>query len=125
MSSRYSRRTRRDRLSINVIPEQAHDAEPQSPYLHWLFGESSEVDIYTRLVDNDPDDVDDGSGYRNADATIMEEVVAWLELCEHDEFWLSKRNHAGKVRLLILVVCHTIADHRSRSFLPPANSLPA
>lgn len=96
-SSRQSRRTRRDRLSINVIPEQSHDAEPQSPYLHWLFNESSEADIYSRLVDTDTAGTDDGTGYSKADAVIMKEVAAWLELREHDEFWVPKDKHARKV----------------------------
>lgn len=100
-SSRHSRRTRRDRLSINVIPEQSHDAELQSPYLHWLFGESSERDIHSRLADNDPDGTDDGTGYSKADAVIMKEVAAWLELREHDEFWMPKDKRARKVCLSV------------------------
>lgn len=98
-SLRYSRHIRRDRLSVNVIPEQSHDAEPQTPYLHWRFGESSEDDIRSRLVDTDLNSADAVAGYSTAEAVIMKEVAAWLELCEHDDFWASNDKHARKVCL--------------------------
>jgi hypothetical protein len=105
-SLRYSRRT-------SVVSDHSLDAEPWSPYLHWLFGESgenSESDIYSRLVDDESDDVDDGTGYSKADAVIMKEVVAWLELREHDEFWVSKRNHAGRASLPTHMSHRTMID---------------
>ena len=99
-SSRYSRRTRRDRLSIRVIPERSLDTEPRSAYLHWLFGESSEIDINSRLVEEDVSDgVEDGTGYRKADAVVMREVAAWLELHEQDDIWVARRKHAGTASL--------------------------
>jgi len=97
-SSPYSRHVRRDRLSVNVVPEQSRDTEPQSPYLHWLFVENSEDDIYARLTDTNADGMDDIDGYSTAEAVIMKEVAAWLELCEHDDFWVAKGRHARKVR---------------------------
>jgi hypothetical protein len=98
-SSRHCRRIRRERLSIGVVPEQSLDAEPRSPYLHWLFGESGEVDIYSRLVDVESlEAIDDSTGYSKTDAVIMKEVAACLELREHDEFWMSGRRHAEKAR---------------------------
>jgi hypothetical protein len=96
-SSRFFRRIRRDRLSISVVPEQSRDAEPQTPYLHWLFGESSDADFHSRLINDNPDGTDDGTGYSKADAVIMKEVAAWLELRERDEFWATKDKHASKV----------------------------
>lgn len=97
--SRYSRRTRRDRLSISVVPEQSLEDEPRSPYLHWLFGESNEIDIHSRLIDDERSEaVDNGTSSSKADAVIMKDVAAWLELREHDEFWVSRRKRAGKVR---------------------------
>lgn len=120
-SSHYSRRTRRDRLSISVIPEQSIDAEPRSPYLHWLFGENSEIDINSRLVEDEPEAVEDGTGYSKTDAMVMREVAAWLELREHDEFWVSKRKHGGKAGLPTHSACCTWVDKMSRSFLRPAN----
>lgn len=99
-SPRYSRHTRRDRLSVSVIPERSLDTEPRSAYLHWLFGESSEIDINSRLVEEDiSDSVDDGTGYKKADAVVMREVAAWLELHEQDDIWVARRKHAGKASL--------------------------
>ncbi|KAF3036562.1 hypothetical protein E8E12_005288 [Didymella heteroderae] len=98
-ASRYSRHVRRDRLSVNVIPGQSRDAEPQTPCLRWLFGESSEEDIYTRLIDTNSNSADDGIGYSTAEAVIMEEVAAWVELCEHGDFWAPKDKHVGKAEL--------------------------
>lgn len=95
--SRYSRHLRRDRLSVNVVPEQSRDTEPQSPYLHWLFVKNSEDDTYSRLTDTSAESVHDIDGYSTAEAVIMKEVAAWLELCEHDDFWAAKGKHARKV----------------------------
>lgn len=102
-SSHYSRRARRDKLSISVLPEQSLDPEPQSPYLHWLFGESSEIDINSRLAEDDSPEleVDDGISCSKTDAVIMREVAAWLELPAHDELWVSRRKCAIRVSLSI------------------------
>ncbi|KAF3048626.1 hypothetical protein E8E11_004065 [Didymella keratinophila] len=97
--SRYSRHLRRDRLSVNVVPEQSRDTEPQSPYLHWLFVKNSEDDTYSRLTDTSAESVHDIDGYSTAEAVIMKEVAAWLELCEHDDFWAAKGKHARKAVL--------------------------
>jgi|SRR5690242_18069120 len=99
-SSRRSRRHRRDRLSISILPDRSDDTEPQSSYLHWLFGETNEVDMFSRLDDDDPDGMEGGVGYEHAEAVIMREVSAWLELQEHDDFWLSKRNSDRKASQL-------------------------
>ena len=109
-SSHYSRRTCRDRLSTSVVPDHSLDAELGSPCLYWLFDKGNESDIHSRLVDDESNDVDDGTGYSKADAVIMKEVVAWLDLREHDEFWVSKRNHAGKANLSTHVPHRTMID---------------
>ncbi|UPX10397.1 uncharacterized protein EKO05_0001059 [Ascochyta rabiei] len=97
-SSRYSRRPRRDRLSIDILPEQSLDFEPRSPHLHWLFGESSAIDINSRLVeDTSPEAMEDEPGHSRSYAAIMREVAAWLELDEHDEFSASRREHAESI----------------------------
>lgn len=95
-SSRYSRHVRRDRLSVNVKSEQSRDAEPQTPYLHWLFGESSWKNVHSRLIDTDTG-ADEGTGYSTAEALIIKEVAAWLDLYERDYFGTSKHKHARKV----------------------------
>lgn len=93
----YHSRTRPDRLSITVIPEQSRDAEPQSPDLHWLFGKSNEIDHHSRLMSDEfADAVGEGVSPSKADAVIMKEVAAWLELREHDEFAVSDRRHVGR-----------------------------
>ncbi|KAJ4992868.1 hypothetical protein SVAN01_01572 [Stagonosporopsis vannaccii] len=89
-------RSRRDRLSVSVLPGHSRDTEPQSPYLHWLFGESSDADIFSRLRDDDPDVVEGANGCRNTEAVMMREVAAWLESQEQDDFWSSKRNDTRK-----------------------------
>lgn len=75
------------------------------------------------MVDDDPGNEDDGTGYSKVDAVIMKEVAAWLELREHDEFWVSRRDHAGKVRLLLDAPHRSTIDKTARSFQRPANSL--
>ena len=119
--SRYSRHVRRDRLSVNVIPEQSRDIEPQTPYLHWLFGESSEEDVCSRLIDNDAD-AHNGTGYNIAEAMIIKEVAAWLDLCERDDFWATKDKHARKV-CRGLNACRTVTDEVRLFSLQPAKCL--
>lgn len=99
-TSRYSCHSGQGRLSVNVVPERLHDVEPQIPYLHWLFGESSEDETRSRLVDANLNSADAVAGYSTAEAVIMEEVAAWLELCEHDDLWASKDKHNRKACLI-------------------------
>ncbi|KAF1925769.1 uncharacterized protein M421DRAFT_397865 [Didymella exigua CBS 183.55] len=130
-SPRYSHRTRRDRLSINVIPVQSRDAEPQTPYLHWLFGESSEADVHSRLVEDNPDDVEDGTGYSKADAVIMKETylptTSQLLARLKDPDSSSPRGPDGApafdalvqaIALQLLASCYTILPASSASHLP-------
>lgn len=112
-SSRSSRRSQRDTLSINVIPDHLHDAEPQSPYLHWLFGGSSEDEVFSRLVDNELDEVDSGTRYRDTDAVVMKEVASWLELCEFDEFWAPRRRDS-RVSPILRMSYRAVANGNGR-----------
>jgi hypothetical protein len=98
---------------VNVVLKQSRDTEPQSPYLHWLFVENSEDDINSRLTDATAEGADDGDGYGTAEAVIMKEVAAWLEMCDNDDFWVAKGPHARKVRY------HSDADYLATNDLRP------
>ncbi|KAH6644354.1 hypothetical protein C7974DRAFT_18921 [Boeremia exigua] len=119
-SSRCSRRNRRDRLSISVLPDQLCDPEPRFPYLHWLFGENSEEDVFSRLADSSSSDTEDNTDSHTANTIIMKEVAAWLALRENDEFWVSRRTNPQET----LPTVSQLLARLKHSDCPPPNSLP-
>lgn len=96
-SPRCTRRTRRDRLSTSVLPEHPHAAESQTPYLHRLLGEA---DAQSRLFEDHVDDRDERTDYSDADAVVIQEVAAWLELREQNRLWARQRKYAEQASLL-------------------------
>jgi hypothetical protein len=102
-ASRQSSCTRRDRLSIDIIPESSLDIEPRSPYLHWLFSDDGEASCASRLLQEDSHD--EAPGFTKTEAAVMEEVADWLERQHCDEFWTPRRRTPQQVSGKELVHC--------------------
>lgn len=96
--SRQRNHSRKDRISINIVPEQALDTESISPCLHWLFGENTESCYASRLVDEDSCEKQHHDTKRTkVEAAIMGEVADWWQSQHLDEFWAPRMKQQRKV----------------------------
>jgi hypothetical protein len=85
------RRTRKDRLSISLVPPESLDTAFRCAHLQSLFNDGRSADgNSTTKCDSCEEDLIDSQEKRNKD-TIVDEVAKWLELTSEQDNGFGER----------------------------------
>ncbi|KAF2032096.1 hypothetical protein EK21DRAFT_61541 [Setomelanomma holmii] len=117
---RHARQRRKDRLNINIVPEDALTPQVRLPYLHWLFGEDGTDCYTTRLLRDDYIDEHGHAEDGKVETIIMGEVTDWIESRHCDAFWAPRTRQPRKV---LPTVSQVLRQHENiRHFATPPTS---
>lgn len=108
--------SRKDRLSINIAPDQPVGTEPILSCLPCLFGEDAECCYFSRLVDADSSQGQQScTSLTKVETAIMNEVADWWQSQYVDEFWAPRNKQQRRVRGLASSRTETnLNDYRYR-----------
>jgi hypothetical protein len=120
-TSRRRNRARKDRISINIVPEQSLDTGTISSCSHWLVGEPGESCCASRIVDDDSSEtIYHDRRLTKVESLIISEVADWWQSQQLDGFWAPRnRQHRKVIQLAALLIdlsdCFRCPQLRTRS----------
>ncbi|KAF2688067.1 hypothetical protein K458DRAFT_485205 [Lentithecium fluviatile CBS 122367] len=92
------RRSRKDRLSVDIVPEDSLDTGLHTLQLHQLFGSLSEAGCFSRLVGREGlEDAGDDSTIAKAEDMMLAEIAEFLETSERDEYWSRRSQQPRRI----------------------------